>query len=307
MYSQRTAPRLHLLPTCPTSPPIGTPRLKPLRNLLSLHLHVREIRGALPPGLFRCLSGLQHLSIAARCRLPAGVVHQLSGLRSLELHGASLDAAAAQAAAELQQLTRLGISVEGGWRPQQCAEGEEPAEEPAAGAGAGTPPRSSSPGGSDGSPGKGGGGGVVRRWQEHAIWGHLPQLTQLQVLLVGAELPACGGEGGGEGGDGSEGGEAQPAILPYDCLEGGVPDGIMDCLALTHLALPVALTHLPDLVPGQLPCLRVLDLTHSIAEALPPSWCSHAQVRRVGVQQGGYGCGGVVVAAAWHAAGWLLP
>ena len=48
--------------------------------------------------------------------------------------------------------------------------------------------------------------------------------------------------------------------------------------SLTHLALPVALTCLPDLLPGQLPCLQQLDLTHSIVEALPPSWCSNLQV-----------------------------
>lgn len=44
----------------------GTPscRLKPLRNLLSLQLHAREIRGSLPPALFRCLNRLQHLAIS---------------------------------------------------------------------------------------------------------------------------------------------------------------------------------------------------------------------------------------------------
>ena len=157
----------------------------------------------------------------------------------------------------------------------------------AGGAAAGTPPRSSRPSGGSGSPGKCGGGAAVRRWQENAIWGPLPQLAQLQVLVVGAELPT--GDGGGEGDDSEGGSEGQPVILPYDCLEGGVPDGIMDCPALTHLALPVALTHLPDLVPGQLPRLRVLDLTHSIAEALPASWCNHAQVRQ---QQQGGGCFG---------------
>ena len=39
-------------------------RLKPLRNLLSLKLHASEIRGALPPALFRCLNRLQHLAIS---------------------------------------------------------------------------------------------------------------------------------------------------------------------------------------------------------------------------------------------------
>lgn len=39
-------------------------RLKPLRNLLSLQLHAREIRGSLPPALFRYLNRLQHLSIS---------------------------------------------------------------------------------------------------------------------------------------------------------------------------------------------------------------------------------------------------
>ncbi len=39
-------------------------RLKPLRNLLSLQLHAREIRGSLPPALFRCLNRLQHLTIS---------------------------------------------------------------------------------------------------------------------------------------------------------------------------------------------------------------------------------------------------
>lgn len=50
--------------------------------------------------------------------------------------------------------------------------------------------------------------------------------------------------------------------------------------SLTDLVLPVALTALPDLVPGQLPRLASLDLTHSIVEALPPSWCCNMQVRR---------------------------
>lgn len=61
--------------------------------------------------------------------------------------------------------------------------------------------------------------------------------------------------------------------------------------SLTHLVLPVALTHLPELVPGQLPCLASLDLTHSIVEALPPSWCCHLQVGVRGV------------AGGWQAAG----
>jgi Leucine-rich repeat (LRR) protein len=43
------------------------------------------------------------------------------------------------------------------------------------------------------------------------------------------------------------------------------------------LALPVALTALPDMVPGQLPRLIELDLTHSIVEALLPSWCCNLQ------------------------------
>lgn len=50
------------------------------------------------------------------------------------------------------------------------------------------------------------------------MWGQLPLLARLQVLAVGAELPAGGGEC-----------KAEPAVLPYDWLEGGVPDGIMDC------------------------------------------------------------------------------
>lgn len=52
------------------------------------------------------------------------------------------------------------------------------------------------------------------------------------------------------------------------------------CSALTDLVLPVALTALPDMVPGQLARLASLDLTHSIVEALPPSWCCNMQVRQ---------------------------
>ena len=44
----------------------------------------------------------------------------------------------------------------------------------------------------------------------------------------------------------------------------------------------MALTQLPELVPGQLPRLGSLDLTHSIVEALPTSWCCHLQVGRQG-------------------------
>ena len=39
----------------------------------------------------------------------------------------------------------------------------------------------------------------------------------------------------------------------------------------------MALTALPDMVPGQLPRLIELDLTHSIVEALLPSWCCNLQ------------------------------
>lgn len=98
-------------------------RLKPLRNLLSLQLHAREIRGSLPPALFRCLNRLQHLAISARCRLPAAVVRQLTGLHSLELHGACMDEEAARAAAALQQLTRLGFSLQG-WSQAQKEAGQ---------------------------------------------------------------------------------------------------------------------------------------------------------------------------------------
>ncbi|KAI7839467.1 hypothetical protein COHA_006735 [Chlorella ohadii] len=230
-------------------------QLKPLRNLLSLQLHAREIRGSLPPALFRCLNRLQHLTISAKCRLPAAVVRQLSGLRSLELHGASMDSAAAQAASALQQLSRLCISV------RACGPVPEPAGDGAAGGASGQ--RGSGEGSEAGKPAA---AGAMQRWQEHPVWGQLPLLARLQVLAVGAELPAGGGEC-----------EAEPAVLPYDWLEGGVPDGIMDCSSLTHLVLPVALTQLPELVPGQLPRLGSLDLTHSIVEALPPSWCCHLQ------------------------------
>ncbi|EFN59504.1 hypothetical protein CHLNCDRAFT_138138 [Chlorella variabilis] len=207
-------------------------KLKPLSNLLSLQLHAREIRGSLPPALFRCLNRLQHLAISAKCRLPAAVVAQLSGLQSLELHGASMDVAAAEAAASLQQLTRLAISV----HSQRCEEREQEEE---AGGGGGARRRRG------GAAAKAAACGEVQRWQDHAIWGQLPQLARLQQLWVGAELPEAGGGGGGQRG---------ASILPYDVLEG----------ALTHLVLPVALTALPDLVPGQLAGLAALDLTHSI-------------------------------------------
>ncbi|KAI3433375.1 hypothetical protein D9Q98_003192 [Chlorella vulgaris] len=236
--------------------------LKPLSNLLSLQLHAREIRGSLPPALFRCLHRLQHLAISAKCRLPAAVVRQLAGLQSLELHGASMDQAAAEAAACLQQLTRLAISVNSHHHLQQ-----DGGQRDAAAVGSDGSRRRGSSGGSKGS-----GSDAVQCWQDHAIWGHLPQLARLQQLWVGAELP-CGGGGGDE----MQGGAT---LLPYDVLEGGVPDGIMDCAALTHLVLPVALTALPELVPGQLAQLASLDLTHSILEGLPASWCRQlAQLR----------------------------
>jgi hypothetical protein len=185
-------------------------------------------------------------------------VRQLSGLRSLELHGASMDSTAAQAASALQHLSRLCISV------RACGPVPEEAGGEAAASGASaSDQRSSSEGGEAGKPAA---AGAVQRWQEHPVWGQLPLLARLQVLAVGAELPAGGGEC-----------DSQPAVLPYDWLEGGVPDGIMDCSSLTHLVLPVALTHLPELVPGQLARLVSLDLTHSIVEALPPSWCCHLQ------------------------------
>jgi hypothetical protein len=245
-------------------------RLKPLSNLLSLQLHAREIRGSLPPALFRCLNRLQHLTISAKCRLPAAVVRQLTGLRSLELHGASMDAAAAEAAAALQQLTRLAISVQGQARHEAREEGGEgEGSGRRRGGGAGAKPAA---------------GGEVQRWQDHAIWGHLPRLSSLQQLWVGADLPVGGGGGGGGG----------ATLLPYAALEGGVPDGIMDCGALTHLVLPVALTSLPELVPGQLAALAVLDLTHSLVEALPPCWCLHlGRLRRLSLN-GAAGAGGLL-------------
>ncbi|PSC76801.1 leucine rich repeat [Micractinium conductrix] len=235
-------------------------RLKPLRNLLSLQLHAREIKGALPPALFRRLNRLQHLAISAKCRLPAAVVRQLTGLHSLELHGACMDAEAAEAAGALQHLTRLGISVLS-W--QQAAQQE--AQGGSTRSGGGTA-RVAGRGGA-----KCGGGGAAQRWQDHPIWSQLPLLARLHTLAVGAELPSAGGDARADG---------DATVLPWEAVEGGVPDGIMDCASLTHLALPVALTSLPELAPGQLPRLQVLDLTHSIADGLPPSWCCHMPALR---------------------------
>jgi hypothetical protein len=139
---------------------------------------------------------------AAKCRLPAGVVKQLSGLQSLELHSVNMDAEAAEeAATSLQQLTRLCISVRGLDQLQEQLEGEQEAGHGQRG------------GGSDSSKGRGGSG--VQRWQDHPIWGQLPALAQLQQLAVAAELPSGGGQ--------------EAAILPFDALGGSVPDGIMDC------------------------------------------------------------------------------
>lgn len=118
-----------------------------------------------------------------------------------------MDATAAQAASALQHLSRLCISV------QACGPLQEPTGD--APASPGSYQRSGSEGGVGSKPAA---AGIVQRWQEHPVWGQLPLLARLQVLAVGAELPAAGGEC-----------EAEPAVLPYDWLEGGVPDGIMDC------------------------------------------------------------------------------
>ena len=141
---------------------------------------------------------------AAKCRLPAGVVKQLSGLQSLELHSVNMDdGAAEEAATSLQQLTRLCISVRGLDQLQEQLEVEQ---------GAGGAQRG---GGSGGGGSRGRGGSGVQRWQDHPIWGQLPALAQLQQLAVAAELPSGGGQ--------------EAAILPFDALGGSVPDGIMDC------------------------------------------------------------------------------
>ena len=166
---------------------------------------------------------------------------------------------AAEAAGALQHLTRLGISVLS-W--QQAA--QEEAQGGSTRSGGGTA-RVAGRGGA-----KCGGGGAAQRWQDHPIWSQLPLLARLHTLAVGAELPSAGGDARADG---------DATVLPWEAVEGGVPDGIMDCASLTHLALPVALTSLPELAPGQLPRLQVLDLTHSIADGLPPSWCCHMPVR----------------------------
>ena len=54
----------------------------------------------------------------------------------------------------------------------------------------------------------------------------------------------------------------------------------------------MALTALPDMVPGQLPRLLELDLTHSIVEALLPSWCCNLQSLRRLVLNGAQLAGG---------------
>lgn len=118
-----------------------------------------------------------------------------------------MDSTAAQAASALQHLSRLCISV------RACGPAPEAAGEAAPGAAS-----EQRGGGEGGDSGKPAAAGAVQRWQEHPVWGQLPLLARLQVLAVGAELPAAGGECG-----------AEPAVLPYDWLEGGVPDGIMDC------------------------------------------------------------------------------
>lgn len=158
---------------------------------------------------------------AAKCRLPAAVVRQLTGLHSLELHGACIDEEAARAAAALQQLTRLGFSVQG-WSQAQQEAGQQ--QEGAAGRGHdGTADASRRRGGS----GKCTAGSPSQRWQDHPIWGQLPLLSRLQQLAVGAELPGSGGTGGEEGA--APAGPGGAAVLPFDLLEGSVPDGIMDC------------------------------------------------------------------------------
>lgn len=244
-----------------------------------------------------------------------------------------MDEEAARAAAALQQLTRLGFSLQG-WSQAQKEAGQRGDSGAARG-----PDGAADDGRRRGGGGKCAAGGPLQRWQDHPIWGQLPLLSRLQQLAVGAELP-------GGGADGEEGavpaGPGGAAVLPFDLLEGSVPDGIMDCRcgrvagmrapargatsslhragasctactkagsfllllacaapgtagsaptapwhpplppcsSLTDLVLPVALTALPDMVPGQLPRLATLDLTHSIVEALPPSWCCNMPVGR---------------------------
>lgn len=248
----------------PQAAPCPRPcRLKPLRNLLSLQLHAREIRGALPPALFRHLNRLQHLAISARCRLPAGVVRQLTGLRSLELHGASMDEEAAAAAAALQQLTRLCISVQhpgGAGQEGEAAEAAAPGSPP--GSRGSSPPSSRPASAASSRGGKGGGGAAAQRWQDHPVWGQLPLLARLQHLAVGAELPAGSSECPGE-----------PAILPYDCLEGAVPDGVMDCRragAMHGRQLAGRMHHAGDSWPADLQ--QMLSI-HAVAHhaASPPA------------------------------------
>lgn len=175
---------------------------------------------------------------AAKCRLPAAVVRQLTSLHSLELHGACMDEAAAQAAGCLQQLTRLSFSVQA-WDQRQ--EGEQPAQ---SSSGDGGPDGSSlgTVGGSAGRRSDGGvkcaSGGVAQRWQTHPIWGQLPMLARLQELAVGAELPEPEAVLGGQEDGGGPGGAS---VLPYDVLDCSVPDGIMDCrcTGLQAAMLPV--------------------------------------------------------------------
>lgn len=130
-----------------------------------------------------------------------------------------MDEEAARAAAALQQLTRLGFSVQR-WSEAQQEAGQR--QDGARGAGSGAADGRRRGGGSKcaaGDPGQ--------RWQDHPIWGQLPLLSRLQQLAVGAELPGGGAADGEEGA--SPAGPGGAAVLPFDLLEGSVPDGIMDC------------------------------------------------------------------------------
>ncbi|KFM27068.1 Ras-related protein RAB1BV [Auxenochlorella protothecoides] len=103
------------------------------------------------------------------------------------------------------------------------------------------------------------------RWQELELWPALQRLPSLASLHATVDLLSLMGEDGTLGGD---------------AVEGGVPEGILACGHLESLVLPMVLSQLPELRPGQLPALTSLALPSSLAERWPASWCLHLPALR---------------------------
>ena len=359
-------------------------RLKPLSNLLSLQLHAREIRGSLPPALFRCLNRLQHLAISGApswpsccgpplrlraqqscARLPHPCPARLPLSRRAPCPGPARPLPVQPSAAcprrwwrscrgcrawsfmvlawtWRRRRLRPPCSSSRAW-PSACTasaarSGSRRRRREAAaargGAAAAPPPRP--PPAARCSAGRTTpSGGSCRSWRACSSCGWAQSCPRRAAAAAASGAPpSCptmcwrgrcqtaswtageprrqpgAGEAGSRGARPGQRGCCHQGVPARagglrGCLPVAAPLSIPDqppcwrrraahpcplhppslpprppaCSALTHLVLPVALTALPDLVPGQLAGLAALDLTHSIVEGLPPSWCRQLQAR----------------------------